>query len=48
VRPGVHVNGNGEPVSRIGLTVQQVMGVPIDGWGAGSMATKRPLNEILV
>lgn len=47
VKPGIHVNGNGEPISRIGLTVQQVMGVPIDGWGAGSMATKRPLAEIL-
>lgn len=48
VRNGIHVNGNGEPISRIGLTVQQVMGVPVDSWGVGGMMTKRPLGEILV
>jgi len=47
VVPGVHVRGNGEPVSRIGLTMQQVMGVPVGQWGTGSHQTSQPVGEIL-
>ncbi len=47
VNPGVHVRGNGEPISRIGLTVQQVMGVPVSEWGTGSHQTSQPIREIL-
>jgi hypothetical protein len=31
----------------VGLTVQQAMGLSIDGWGKGSMATKKAFTEIL-
>lgn len=48
LRPGLHVAGNGEPVSRIGLTVQQVLGLPVAEWGSGSLATGRPIGAILV
>jgi len=48
VKPGLHVKGSGEPVSRIGLTAQQVMGVPVDTWGAGAMRSNRAVDEILV
>jgi hypothetical protein len=48
VRPGVHVRGNGEPVTRIGLTMQQVMGLPVSEWGTGSLRASRPVSEILV
>jgi hypothetical protein len=48
IRSGIHVNGGGEPVSRVGLTVQQVMGVPDDSWGKGTMFTRRPVSEVLV
>ena len=47
VKPGVHVRGNGEPISRIGLTMQQIMGVPISEWGTGSHQTSQPISEIL-
>jgi hypothetical protein len=47
VVPGVHVRGNGEPISRIGLTIQQLMGVPISEWGSGSMQVSHPIGEIL-
>jgi hypothetical protein len=47
VRPGLHVKGNGEPVTRIGLTVQQLMGVAVSEWGTESMQTSRPVNEIV-
>lgn len=48
IRSGIHVNGAGEPISRVGLTMQQVMGVPIESWGMDSMNTKRSLGDILV
>lgn len=47
ITPGVHVRGNGEPISRIGLTIQQVMGVQAAEWGTGSLQTSQPVSEIL-
>lgn len=47
VRTGVHIKGNGDPVSRVGLSVQQVMGLPVDRWGTGAMETQRPVTEVL-
>ena len=48
IRTGLHIDGNGDPISRIGLTVQQIMGVPADRWGSGSMQTSKSISEILV
>jgi len=48
VKPGLHIKGGGDPVTRVGLTVQQVMGVSIDAWGLDSMRTTRPISEVLV
>ena len=48
IRNGIHVKGNGDPITRIGLTLQQVMGVAVDKWGSGSMATNKTLGDILV
>jgi hypothetical protein len=47
LRPGVHVRGNGEPVSRVGLTVQQVMGLQVASWGTRSMEVAQPISTIL-
>lgn len=47
LRPGRHVRGNGEPVTRIGLTVQQVMGLPVGTWGTRSMQVSQPVTAIL-
>jgi Protein of unknown function (DUF1552) len=47
VRPGVHVRGNGEPVTRVGLTLQQIMGLPVSEWGTRSLQVSRPVNAIL-
>ena len=46
IRSGLHVNGNGNPVTQVGLTVQQVMGVPVDGWGTQSMRATSAISEI--
>ncbi|MDX2276638.1 MAG: DUF1552 domain-containing protein [Hyphomonadaceae bacterium] len=48
VRSGRHIEGNGDPITRIGLSVQQIMGVPIDQWGANSMQTGQTINELFV
>lgn len=47
IRTGIYVDGQGTPVSRVGLTLQQVMGVPVDRWGTRSMETNKPLTEIV-
>jgi len=48
VKAGLHIDGNGDPVTRVGLTVQQVLGVPVSSWGAGSMQTSKSVTEIMV
>ena len=48
ITPGIHVKGNTDPVTRVGLTVQQAMGLPIDAWGENSLQTSLPVSEILV
>jgi hypothetical protein len=48
IRTGLHIDGNGDPISRIGFTVQQIMGVPVDRWGTGSMQTSKSITELLV
>ena len=47
VKPGIHVNGNGQPITSVGLTLQQIMGVPAEAWGFDSMRTRRTVSEIL-
>lgn len=47
LRGGRHIAGAGGPASRVGLTVQQIMGVQIDSWGAGSMQTSATLTELV-
>lgn len=47
LKTGIYVDGAGTPVSRVGLTVQQVMGVPLDRWGTKSMETSKTIGEIV-
>ena len=48
LKTGLHIDGAGDPVTRLGLTVQQVMGAPTDKWGRGSLQTSKTVTEILV
>jgi hypothetical protein len=48
IKTGLHVRGDGEPGTRVGLTVQQCMGLSVDSWGVGAMRTARPLTELSV
>ena len=47
VKTGLYVDGQGTPVSRVGLTLQQAMGVSVDRWGSKSMETNRGITEFL-
>lgn len=46
-RSGIHVRGNGDPSSRVGLTIQQALGMPVSAWGAGSMRTAKTISEVI-
>ncbi|MFD1613200.1 DUF1552 domain-containing protein [Sphingomonas tabacisoli] len=47
LKTGIYVDGGGSPVSRVGLTLQQVMGVTVDKWGTKSLETSKPIKEIV-
>jgi hypothetical protein len=46
-KPGQHVAGKGDPSSRVGLTIQQALGMPVSSWGVASMETSKPIGEVL-
>jgi hypothetical protein len=48
VRTGLHINGNGDPITRTGLTAMRAMGVNQDTWGTRSMQTSKVVSELLV
>jgi hypothetical protein len=48
VRSGIHVRGSGDPVTRVGLTVLQAMGVAVESWGSQSLRSARPVAEVFV
>jgi hypothetical protein len=47
VKAGQHIDGNAQAATRVGLTVQRLMGVPAGSWGAKSMATTQDIGEII-
>lgn len=47
LRTGLHVSGVGESASRVGLTMQQAMGLNVAQWGTDQNKTDRPITEIL-
>lgn len=48
VKSGIHIKSGGDPVTRVGLTMQQVMGVSVDTWGTGASRATRALSELLI
>lgn len=48
VKTGHHISGKGDPITRVGLTAMQVMGVPVQEWGSGSLRTSKTIDEVLV
>jgi hypothetical protein len=48
VKTGIHVDGGGSTVARVGYTTMKVMGVDINSWGTKSNNTSKQVSEILV
>ena len=46
-RSGQHIAGNGDPSSRVGLSIQQALGLPVGSWGSDAMETSKPIGEVL-
>jgi hypothetical protein len=46
LKSGIHVQAKSDPLSRVGLTLQQVMGVPVSQWGIDSNHTTKTVAEI--
>ena len=47
IRTGFHLAGKADPITRVGLTLQQAMGLQVERWGALSMDTNRTITELL-
>ena len=47
LKTGLHIAAKGDPTSRVGLTIQQALGLPVSTWGTQSMATSKTFTELL-
>jgi hypothetical protein len=47
IKTGIHYASAGDPVTRVGLTVQQAFGVPLNAWGSHSNETSKTITEIM-
>lgn len=47
IKTGQLVQANGDPITRVGLTLQQISGMSVDRWGARSLQTDQPISQIL-
>src|SRR5205814_5834140 len=48
LKTGMHIPRPGDAATRVGLTIQQAMGVPVAAWGTGSNRVTSPISEVLV
>jgi hypothetical protein len=48
LKTGNYIHGKGAPISCLGLTAQQVMGLSVSTWGARSLQTSKPVSEIVI
>ncbi len=47
VKTGLHIDGGGSVATRLGYTVQRLMGVDTNAWGAGSNKATTEISEII-
>jgi hypothetical protein len=47
MKTGIHYAGASSTVARVGLTIQQALGLSVDRWGTDSNATNKPITEIM-
>ena len=47
LKTGQHISAIGDPATRVGLTMMQMMGVPVNTWGLQSNQTSKTVTELL-
>jgi hypothetical protein len=47
LKTGIHVVAKGDPATRVGLTVQQALGLSINSWGTDSMSTSKTITDVM-
>jgi hypothetical protein len=47
VKTGMHIDGQAQAGTRLGFTLQRLMGVPVSSWGTGSMTATQEISEII-
>lgn len=47
IKTGIHVAAPGDPVTRVGLSVQQALGIPVTAWGEAGNRTTRTIGDIM-
>jgi hypothetical protein len=47
LKTGMHIALPGDPATRVGLTMQQVMGVPVKDWGTLSNQTSKTVTDLV-
>lgn len=47
LKTGLHIQGNGDPGTRLGYTMMKVLGLDIPSWGTLSNTTSKAIGEIL-
>jgi len=46
-KAGQHIAGKGDSVTRVGLTIQQALGMPVGTWGTGGNETSKTIGEVM-
>lgn len=47
LKTGLHIQATGDSVTRVGLTMMQALGVPLNNWGTESNNTSKSFTEIM-
>jgi hypothetical protein len=47
LKTGIHVHAKGDPATRVGLTMQQIMGVAVSSWGTESNQTNKTITDVV-
>ena len=46
IKSGLHIDGKGQPGTRLGFTLQRLYGLPVASWGSQSMEASQEIGDI--
>lgn len=47
IKSGMHIAAEGDPCTRVGLTIQQALGLPTGSWGTETNHVTKPFSEVI-